>query len=535
MLWERQTGSRFVLDAVAANPWSKVQDRTVAIFPIAMLDWLNALFKPLRDNLSQLLTVELFRLGRQSFTLGLIARFIVAALIVLIVSRLISEGIKRWVLRPFGLPRGSREAIATIINYLLIVLGTIVILQAFGIEPTSLTVITGALGLAFALGFQNLANHFLSGLNILIEQPIKVGDYIEIDDLVGTVEKISTRSTVIQTLTGVFAIVPNNRFVENDVLNWSYEDSICGLLIPVGVAYGSDLVLVTEALFAAARKESRVLAQPAPKVLFNGFGDSSLDFELFIWIDNPPAQKFIISAVNFLIETEFRCRGIEIPFPQRDLHIRTPEALNAVLRKPREEGLGVRLPAEDDKVSLEDVRIVENKRPRPKSLNQWTLRDLLRQVSYFERCSDRELRLLIEYGYRQLFQAGQLVCRENDPGDSFYIILSGSVEVFAEQGGQHIAIANRHAGEFFGEMSLLLGMPRSASIRTLEDTILFVVDRSNLQNLLTTHRNLADRISEELAARQESLRSLGLLSDGSRSAENPLEWIRDRIQLLFGI
>jgi len=499
-----------------------------------MMDWIISPIEHLQNAVTQIFAVELFKFGGRSFTLSLIVQLIFAGILVLVIARLFSEGIKRWLLTRFGFDRGSREAIASILNYVLIIFGALIVPQIFGIRLTSLTVLAGALGLGFALGLQNLANHFLSGLTLLIEQPIKVGDFIEVNDLLGTVEKILIRSTIVRTITGIFVIVPNNYFVENNIINWSYQTSTCGVLIPIGVAYGSDLVLVTEALFAAARKESRVLSQPPPKVWFKAFGDSALEFELLIWIDDPPAKREIVSAVNFLIDTEFRCRNIQIPFPQRDLHIRTPDTLNALLRKPRETDLpDNRLPADTHKVALEDVRVTENKRPRPKSINHWTLRDLLRQVSYFERCSDRELRLLIEYGYRQLFQAGQIVCQENDPGDSFYILLSGSVEVFSEQADKHIA--NRYAGEFFGEMSLLLGIPRSATIRTLEDSILFVVDRGNLQNLLVTHRELADRISEELATRQESLRSLGLLTDGTQSTENPLQWIRDRIQLLFGI
>ncbi|MGL5194859.1 MAG: cyclic nucleotide-binding domain-containing protein, partial [Chroococcales cyanobacterium] len=170
----------------------------------------------------------------------------------------------------------------------------------------------------------------------------------------------------------------------------------------------------------------------------------------------------------------------------------------------------------------------------PKSPNNWTLRDLLRRMPYFETCSDMELLHLIEYGYRQLFPGDRLICQENDPGDCFYIILSGSVEVFSERLQKYIA--SLHAGEFFGEISLLLGIPRSASVRTLEDPILFVIDRNDLQRLLVTHRNLADRIAEKLSERQQSLKSLGLLVDEEiEGEEKPLIWIRKRLNTLFGI
>ncbi len=142
------------------------------------------------------------------------------------------------------------------------------------------------------------------------------------------------------------------------------------------------------------------------------------------------------------------------------------------------------------------------------------------------------MRQLIEYGYRQLFPAGQIICQENDVGDSFYIILTGSVEVFSQRAEKYIATI--HAGEFFGEMSLLLGTPRSATVRTLEDSILFVVSRNDLQQLLIAHQELADEIAIKLSERQQALRNLGLLDEGV-SDETPFIRIRKQIQMLFGI
>jgi potassium efflux system protein len=173
----------------------------------------------------------------------------------------------------------------------------------------------------------------------------------------------------------------------------------------------------------------------------------------------------------------------------------------------------------------------EPKKPHPKPPSNLALRDLLRRISYFEQCSDAELLQLIEYGYRQLFPVDQVVCEENTPGDSFYLILKGSVEIFSKRVEQYIATLNE--GEFFGEMSLLLGIPRSATVRTLEDTILFVIERNDLQRLLENHRGLADQIAQKLMERQQTLREMGILSEFSE--ETPLLKIRRRLQTLFGI
>ncbi|HEY9673708.1 MAG TPA: mechanosensitive ion channel domain-containing protein [Waterburya sp.] len=491
------------------------------------MNWMVTKTQQILSNLSGVFTAELFEFGGKPFTLSSIVELIFFVLIALLVSRTISEWMKRSLLVRFRIELGTREAIAAVTNYLLVTIGFLIVLQTAGINLSSLTVIAGALGIGFGFGLQNLASNFISGLTLLVEQPIKVGDFIEVDNLLGTVENISIRSTIVRTIDDVFVIVPNNRFVENNIINWSYRGNKCCLRIPVGVAYGSDSVVVTEALLGAARKEPRVLSYPSPKVWFKGFGASAMDFQLLVWIDNPPETEAIKSALNFLIEWEFRCHNIEIPFPQQDLHIRNLKELGSLFQNTQKNNVP------NGQLSIQDELPVENHKNVPKSPNNWTLRELLRRVSYFEKCSDLELRELIEYGYRQLFPSDQIVCWENEPGESFYLILSGSVEVFSQRTEKYIATL--HAGEFFGEISLLMGTPRTASIRTLENTILFVVDRNDLQNLLVNHPSLADQIAQKLSERRDSLQNLGLLADTTDLQETALEKIRKQINIIFGI
>ncbi len=489
------------------------------------MNWIVTSAQQIFAGLFWLFTTPFFNIGSNSLSLGLIVQLILLALTVFVISRAISEWIKRKLLVRVGLDRGSREAIASVLSYLLVGLGFMIVLQTAGINLSSLTVFAGVIGIGVGFGLQNLASNFISGLTLLVEQPIRVGDFIEIENLLGTVENISIRSTIVRTLNGVVVIVPNIRFVENHIINWSYKDSNCRIHLPIGVAYGSDPVLVTEALLAAARMETGVLSSPPPKVWFKAFGESSLDFELVLWIDQPQNSDPIKSSLNFLIEHEFRYRGIEIPFPQRDVTIRNLEKLESLFQKHNAADVS-------NGINSQNGAIAPNNKLVSKSPDNWTLRDLLRRVAYFEGCSDLELRQLIEYGYRQLFPNGQVVCQENDPGDSFYIILTGSVEVFSQKAEKYIATL--HQGEFFGEMSLLMGTPRSATVRTLEDSILFVVDRHDLQKLLVDHRELADQIAQKLSERQQALRDLGLLAEGI-TEPTPFIRIRQRIQNLFGI
>ncbi|WP_275574943.1 cyclic nucleotide-binding domain-containing protein [Neosynechococcus sphagnicola] len=367
------------------------------------------------------------------------------------------------------------------------------------------------------------------GVALLVERPIKVGDFIEVNNLLGTVEKISIRATVIRTTDDVSVIVPNFRLIESNIINWSYGDTTTRIHLPVGVAYGTDPVLVTEVLLSVARMHPDVLAYPPPKVWLRHFGDSALQFELLVWISHPPDVEPIKSALNFCINQEFHNHHIEIPVPQQDLRVRNLEGIEALLRSqqlnPGDKGgnpspthLGISPPTPEMFSA-------------PMSTDQ-TLRSLLRQVTYFENCADLDLRILIEHGYRQLFPANQVICHENDLGRSFYLILSGAVEIYSQRLDKYIATLR--VGEFFGEMSLLLGIPRSATCRAVEDTVLFVVNHNDLQKLLVNQKQLADEIATKLSERQQALRELGLLETGNLE-EPPFIRIRKHLQTLFGI
>ncbi|NES20162.1 MAG: mechanosensitive ion channel [Symploca sp. SIO3E6] len=222
-----------------------------------------------------------------------------------------------------GLNRGTQETVAQIANYALIFFGTIVLLQLAGLDLSSLTIFASVIGVGIGLGLQGIAKEFISGLVLIFERPIQVGDFVNIEGLMGTVERISVRSTEIRTMDAISVIVPNSRFLESEVINWSHQNPVSRLTLPVGVAYGINLHMVREALIQAAKEHSDVLLQPEPQVLFKGFGDNSLDFDLLVWIANPPQQFKIKSDLYFRIEEILRDRSLEIPFPQRDLHIRS--------------------------------------------------------------------------------------------------------------------------------------------------------------------------------------------------------------------
>ena len=259
-------------------------------------------------------------------SLSLVQLFLLIALLVAVFW--ISSRTKRFLFNRFlvksGLDRSLQYAIAQIVSNLVLVIGIFIVLENTGIHLGALTVFAGAVGVGVGFGLQNIASNFISGLVILAERPITIGDRVEVAGVVGQVQQIRARSTVIVTNDNITMIVPNTKFIDSPVTNWTYGDPRVRFRLPIGVAYGSDVNKVREALVAAGRSNSHVLEDPAPSVFLTRFGESSIDFELVVWsaeMSHRPSR--FKSDLNFAIEEKLREAGIEIPFPQRDLHIRS--------------------------------------------------------------------------------------------------------------------------------------------------------------------------------------------------------------------
>ncbi len=303
--------TRFIL-------WAAVLVYIGDLFPLSRT-WSRRMI----DAVTSSLTAPLFNLGERDYSLVDLVILIGLFLGLLLLTRSGKTLLQTRVLRLTGMSRGAQEAIAFVANYLMIFVGTVVLLQLWGLDLSSLTILASVLGVGLGLGLQGIAREIFSGLDLIFERPIQVGDFIEVDSLQGTVERINVRSTEIQTLDQVFIIVPNSRFLESEVINWSHRSPVSRLRVPVGVAYSSNPNVVREALIEAAIGHPDVLKSPAPKVFFQAFADNSLNFDLLVWINDPRKQYLIKSDLNFRIEAALRDREIEIPFPQHDLHVRS--------------------------------------------------------------------------------------------------------------------------------------------------------------------------------------------------------------------
>ena len=270
--------------------------------------------------------VHIFDITLSIGSLALNLKSIVLAVLIIFLTQLVNRIgrslIAEKALEKQTLERGLKDSILTISSYLIWGLGLVLALGTLGVNATSLAVVFGAISIGIGFGLQNIFNNFISGLILLFERPIQVGDTVEVNGLWAEVKKINVRSTVVQTFDNASVIIPNSDFISQQVTNWSFKDTRMRKNINVGVAYGSDIDLVRKTLLEIAAEIPNVLKYPRPEVIFVDHGDSALIFRLRIWthVDNYWA---VPSAIRFELDKRFRDLSIEIAFPQRDVHIRS--------------------------------------------------------------------------------------------------------------------------------------------------------------------------------------------------------------------
>jgi small-conductance mechanosensitive channel len=264
------------------------------------------------------------------FTLFQVVVFIGAILLLAAMARRV---LLKQILSKTPLDLGIQHAVATFTQYFVLVIGFMVGLPTVGIDLSALTFIAGAVGVGVGFGLQNVTNNFISGIIILFERPIKIGDRIEVGDVNGDVVHIAARSTTVRTNDNIAIIIPNSSFISSNVINWSHGDSKVRFRVPVGVAYSSDVRRVEKLLLEVAKENENVLEDPPSRVVFKEFGESALKFELRVWSSRLLHRRgVLISQLNFAIFEKFKEHGIQIPYPQRDLHCKQDPATSRTLK-----------------------------------------------------------------------------------------------------------------------------------------------------------------------------------------------------------
>jgi small-conductance mechanosensitive channel len=308
---------------------------------ILLLAWrmLSPLFLPhmtrwIGSDFMRLWSQPYFNLGNIPITPPFLIKSFILLIIIILAARFIRRFIRYQILARTSLDVGQQYSLERGIGYIVFVIGFMIALQSIGVNLNSLIVMGGAIGIGIGLGLQAIANNFMAGIILLIERSIKVGDRVEVGSLNGDVVRIGARATWVRTNDNIDVIVPNSEFTQKPVTNWTAEDRQVRFSVSLGVSYGSQPETVREILLNVATAHPDVLPSPKPDVIFRGFGESSLDFDLRVWTTHRVQTPQILkSELYFRIFQAFRENGIEIPFPQRDLHLKPASAAMSLNRQ----------------------------------------------------------------------------------------------------------------------------------------------------------------------------------------------------------
>lgn len=276
------------------------------------------------EQIYNILHYPLFTFAKTEFSVWYLLKFIIAVIILIWLSRRLRSVLVNRVLIRYNDDIGVRQAIATIARYLFLILGLFVLIHASGIDLSGLALLGGALGVGIGFGLQNITNNFVSGIVILLERPVKVGDRIEVGGTTGDVVKISARATTVVTNDGISVIIPNSELVSLRVTNWSLTGKMVRFKIPIPVPYGTDQDKVLRLLLDVAAEDANVAREPAASVRMKEFGANAVIFELVIWTSKlMHRQGMMRSRINMAVYRKFNENGITMPLPQMDVHVKS--------------------------------------------------------------------------------------------------------------------------------------------------------------------------------------------------------------------
>ncbi|MCF7890157.1 mechanosensitive ion channel [Candidatus Bipolaricaulota bacterium] len=269
-----------------------------------------------------LLQKPIFTVSGQGISVMSFLYFIVVIILSVVLARLLTRFLKRNVYSKTEIEKGAQYTLSRLVRYVTVTVGFLIGLQMIGFDLSILAVFGGLFGVGIGFGLQNIFSNFASGLILLLERPIQVGDIVEVEGIIGKVEEIRFRVAVVNTFDNESIIVPNSDLVSKQVTNWSYAgDTTLRLRIPIGVDYGTDIEKVEDILLEIADEEEKILDTPEPQVFFKEHADSALNFELRVWISTPKDRIAVRDNVRRKIDKKLNEAGIGIPFPQRDVYV----------------------------------------------------------------------------------------------------------------------------------------------------------------------------------------------------------------------
>lgn len=371
------------------------------------------------------------------------------------------------------------------------------------LDVTGLFTTSAVISIVIGLALQDTLGNVFSGLALQTERSFNVGDWVQFGDREGVVTDISWRATKLRTRSNDLVIIPNSLISKDIVINFSAPTRAHAVLAHIGAHYRHPPADVIRALEDAADQTDGILNRPKPDVRTVSYGDFAIDYEIKYWIRDYAELEDIKDEYMTLVWYAFRRHGIEIPYPIRDVNLRqvTPETEEAVERQQRER-----------------------------------VRQHLRRVSIFDALTDEEAHALADRARTEAYFRGETVLRQGEAGDSLYIIDHGMVEVVVSHNGRSESLAQLGPSAFFGEISLMTGAERTATVVTLAPTDFVVIDRAAFRDTLERNPDIAFQISETLAARRQELEATHAALDqaASRSTEEERRQILGRIREFFG-
>ncbi|PYJ64633.1 MAG: hypothetical protein DME76_19535 [Verrucomicrobia bacterium] len=385
--------------------------------------------------------------------------------------------------RQTPIPHFLREVVGGII-FLIVLL--FVLSYGYHAEAQLKGLLAGSGVVAIILGFagQNLFAGIIGGISIQINRPYKVGDWLQVHERFAEVMEINWRSTRLRTNDGIYLDIPNNEMVNHEIVNLHYPTEVHAMRIRVGVEYKNPPNRVKDALYRAASTADGVLAEPKVRVFLVDFADFAVIYEIKFYMGNHSRINEINDAIRTNVWYELKRRGITIPFPIRTLH-------------------------------------VERKAARPVQEDQAEALSILREELLFECLSDEQLNHLVKQARLNYFGRGEPVIEEGSPGDSMFVLLRGAANVSVSKNGSTIQVATLGAGDCFGEMSLLTGEPRSATVRADGDCYVMEIGKPVMAEVLRAAPSCLEKLSELLA--QRKMETEGILKEATRTDDQVLK------------
>lgn len=349
-----------------------------------------------------------------------------------------------------------------------LVIAVIILHEYFRLD-TSILVTSSVLSIVIGLALQDTLGNFFAGLALQMQKPFEKGDWILFGDQLGQVTDIDWRAIKIRTLNRDQFTIPNSEIAKSSFVNYSKPTKLHRIVIPMGVSYKSPPNFVKQIIMEILEEDDEILKYPKPSILLVRYNDFSIDYEIRVFTDNFRRFKEITDKIYTKIWYRFKRNDISIPFPIRDVYLHEVQ------------------PEEPDEIT---GRIIES----------------LKCVDFLSALKDNELKILADGVIEEHHAANELVVRQGEPGNSFYIIESGEVEVFyTDESGKKISLRNLIPPAFFGELSLLTGSERTATVVCVRDTILFKVDSQTFKTIIMDNPKIADRVSDIIISRKHEL------------------------------